>query len=271
MDIQDSNGYYRKRKNENRVLVGVFLFLIGGALLLNEIANQTLLPHWLFTWPMILIVVGIFSGIRCQFRGIGWIFPLVIGLIFLTDELGFDLQIHRYLVPFFIIFLGIILILRPRGNRFRKFYDPESGNPSFTKPIQDTEGPVHFNAKGTEEDYFHSTSIFGGAKKVILSKGFKGAEITCIFGGCEIDLSNADLKETALINLTFLFGGGKIIVPSDWQVRFNVVPIFGGIDDKRNQAIAGSQDKILIIEGTCIFGGLDVSNFSGVKDSGYGY
>jgi len=267
MDIQDSNFNYKKKKQDNRVLTGLFFFLIGIALLLNEMSNH-FLPPWLFTWPMILILVGIFSGIKCQFRNSGWIFPLFIGLFFLTSEIGLDLNIHRFLIPFLIIFLGVFLILRPRKNRFRSFLEDEfQSDLDRDEPLKKTD----FSVGGSEEDYFHSTCIFSGIKKVILSKVFRGADITCIFGGCELDFSNADMKDLAEINLTFLFGGGKIVIPSDWQVRNNLVPIFGGIDDKRNQNLPTNQSKTLVLEGTCIFGGLEIRNFSGSQGYGMNY
>lgn len=272
MDLQDSKMYFKKRKPEGRIITGIFLFLIGLALLINELTNR-ILPHWLFTWPMILIVAGIFSGIRNRFRNPGWVFPLLIGLFFLSSEMGLVPNVQRYLIPLFIISAGLILVTQPRRGRHRKFYEQEyfknqSGEtikgPFEPKPFENYE-PTE---AGTEEDYFHSTSIFGGTKKVILSKSFRGADITCIFGGCEIDLSHSDLKENAEIHITFIFGGGKIIIPSDWQVKSNIVPIFGGVEDKRNPNISQSNSKVLILDGVCVFGGLEIQNFVESRNSG---
>ena len=112
------------------------------------------------------------------------------------------------------------------------------------------------------EDFVDSTSFFGGAKKNIISKNFKGGDIVNVFGGTELDLSRADFNGTAIIDLTTIFGGTKLVVPSNWTVKSEAVTIFGGMEDKRNvQALSDSAQKILILKGTIIFGGIEIKSF----------
>src|SRR5690349_22431252 len=40
------------------------------------------------------------------------------------------------------------------------------------------------------------TAVFGGIKKNVLSKNFKGGDITSFMGGSEIDLSQADFNRS---------------------------------------------------------------------------
>jgi hypothetical protein len=40
-----------------------------------------------------------------------------------------------------------------------------------------------------------------------------------------------------------------------------MVAIFGGIEDKRPPQLNAIPDKVLIIEGTSIFGGIDIKSF----------
>jgi len=56
-------------------------------------------------------------------------------------------------------------------------------------------------------------------------------------------------------------GGTKIIVPSHWEVRSEVNAIFAGFEDKRQQPAVVNLEKILIIDGTSIFGGIELKNF----------
>src|SRR4030095_16768230 len=114
----------------------------------------------------------------------------------------------------------------------------------------------------TKDDFVDSTSIFGGAKKIVISKNFKGGDLVNIFGGTELDLSQADFTGVAVIQLETIFGGTKMLVPSNWSVKSEAVTIFGGIDDKRRmQTITDSPEKILVIKGTVIFGGIEIKSF----------
>ena len=85
----------------------------------------------------------------------------------------------------------------------------------------------------SEEDFVDSTSIFGGAKKNIISKHFKGGDLVNIFGGTDLDLTQADFTGTAVIELTTIFGGTKLIVPSNWSIKSEAMIMFGSIEDKR--------------------------------------
>jgi predicted membrane protein len=114
----------------------------------------------------------------------------------------------------------------------------------------------------SKEDYINSTSIFGGTKKNILSKNFKGGNITNVFGGTEIHLGQADIQGTAVIETTTIFGGTKLIIPSNWTVKSQAAVIFGGVEDKR--AVVPTPDaseKILVLKGTVMFGGIDIRSY----------
>jgi predicted membrane protein len=107
-----------------------------------------------------------------------------------------------------------------------------------------------------------STSIFGGSKKTILSKNFRGGDVTNIFGGAEIDLTMADIDGKVIIDITQLFGGTKIIVPPHWQVVSNLSAVFAGVDDKRlRKTGSGDNNKILVLEGVSIFAGIEIRSF----------
>ena len=115
----------------------------------------------------------------------------------------------------------------------------------------------------SKDDIVDSTNIFSGTKKVVLSKNFKGGEIVSVFGGCEIDLTQADMTGPADLEVTAIFGGATLIVPSNWAINHSeTVTIFGGIGDKRR--IAPSPDapsKTLILRGTMIFGGMEIKSY----------
>ncbi|MEJ7677198.1 MAG: LiaF domain-containing protein [Segetibacter sp.] len=81
-------------------------------------------------------------------------------------------------------------------------------------------------------------------------------------GGAEINLTQADIQDRAVIEATQIFGGTKIIVPPHWNVKSEVIAVFGGIDDKRPmQAGNLNPEKTLVLRGISVFGGIDIRSY----------
>ncbi|MBS1948311.1 MAG: hypothetical protein JST47_11135 [Bacteroidetes bacterium] len=255
METQDQNNDFDRPRQNGRVLGGLFLLFIGAVFLLRELSFP-FFPNWLFTWPMILIAIGIYTGIRHQFHNVGWLIPVIIGSIFLVDQMDIGFDLHRFVVPAIIIAIGLMMILR--SGRPRTWQRRGWSEWQHEKIINQAKGnPIDYSS----EDFFDSTAVFGAVKKVVISKNFKGGDITCFMGGCEVDFTQADMTEPAVLDLSLVFGGGKIIVPSHWQIRNQVTPVFGGVEDKRQQPVSANPDKTLILKGTCFFGGLEIKSF----------
>ncbi|MDZ4716234.1 MAG: DUF5668 domain-containing protein [Cytophagales bacterium] len=228
----------RLQNNSGRVLGGIVLVVVGLAFFARQSGMD--LPYWLFSWPMILIVIGLYIGGRRAFRLGGWVVLLVIGGVFLAEDVLYDFDMRHYLFPTIIVCVGLYMILKPRRGRKRS-WDA---------------------ATSSTEDAVEATSIFGSTRKNIISKDFKGGEITTLFGGTDLNFTQADIQGTAVIDITTAFGGTKLIVPSHWNLKSEVVCIFGGIDDKRQVMKEGVDNgKTLVLKGTCIFGGIDIKSF----------
>ena len=227
--------------NKNAI-VGIIFITIGAVFLLDnlEIISWRV-RHYLFQWENVFIIIGlVLLSSRENFRK-GLIF-LAIG-VFLNLDNWFNVDVNIFdLWPIALVFIGIALITRNKGSEDKSRHDKTTGI---------------FDA-----DKIDDTAIFGGGDKVVNSQSFKGGMLTAIFGGSNIDLTQAKLAEgNQVIDVFFVFGGSKIRVPQDWQVEMNVTGIFGGMSDKRKfvdpEINAG---KRLYIKGTAIFGGADVSN-----------
>lgn len=232
------------------IWTGVFILAIGIVALLRSTVEG--FPDWVFSWQMLLIGFGLFIGLRHNFRGGAWLVLLLIGGIFLARDIYPQFSFGR-IWPVVLIVLGLFIILRPRrGWKFNPNKKTEGASDSvFTEDVD-----------YSKEDFVDSTSIFGGAKKIVISKNFKGGDLVNIFGGTELDLSQADFNGVAVVELTTIFGGTKLLVPSNWAVKSEAVTIFGGIEDKR-KIPAGTEtaEKTLLIRGTVIFGGIDIKSF----------
>jgi predicted membrane protein len=173
--------------------------------------------------------------------------------------------------------VGLLIILKPSRSRFRRHWGREWGHEwreefenhrrehhrrehQWRQHVPDPNlGPEREGY--SSEDFIDATSIFGGVHKKVMSKNFKGGDITTIMGGSEIDLTQADFTGTARLDVTQIMGGTKIIVPAHWEVRSEVTAIFAGFEDKRQQPVVTNPDKVLIIDGTSIFGGIELRNY----------
>jgi len=253
-DIEKEIKERHKRHKSTRALGGVVIIGVGSALLARELGAE--LPSWLFTWQMILIVAGVYVGARHGFRGLGWMIPIVVGLAFMAEPF-MGINIGQLIWPIVIICIGIAMIFRPK----RRWNEDEWKRKWEYKWKDRWE---HHYRDSSTEDIIDSTTVFGGVKKNIITKDFKGGDITTFFGGTDIDLMQADFTGKAVIDITQVFGGTKLLVPPHWQIKSeDMVCLFGAIEDKRpiRRDIVSDDQKILVIRGVCIFGGIDIKSY----------
>jgi hypothetical protein len=248
----ENKGRFRPERHD-RFWTGMALIIVGACLLARKAGAY--FPDWFFTWPMILILVAVITGIKHRFQNISWLIMLAIGGFFLSDEIILDWSFKPYFWPVMIIGLGLIFILRPKKRwRREKQSWGEFGDTNFEDGARHT--------ANSSQDVIESVSVFGGVKRVITSKNFKGGEIICFMGGAEYNFSQADITGPVEIEIVQGFAGTKLIVPPHWEIRSEFVAIFAGIEDKRH-AQPGTFDpnKILIIKGVTIFGGIEIKSY----------
>src|ERR1700733_9187506 len=113
MDTQNQNSDFNTPRKNGRVWGGLFLLFIGFVFFVKE-ADFFFFPNWIFSWPMILIAVGVYTGLKHNFRNPGWLIPVVIGGIFLIDRMDIGLDLHRFIFPIIVIGIGLVMILRPK-------------------------------------------------------------------------------------------------------------------------------------------------------------
>jgi predicted membrane protein len=237
MENMDNQQYPRRSKG---MWLGILILCAGVAILLKRLGY--FIPGWIFSWPMMLIVIGFAVGVNKKFRDYTSIILIVIGLLFLARRIGWiSFNLGPYIWPIGIILVGLFIIVRPRrlGNGGWRFMGADSIN----------------------EDVIDSVAIFYGVEKNITSKNFKRGEVVNIFGGTDLNFTQADINGSALLEVVAIFGGVKIIVPADWDVQINVVHIFAGTGDKRTAQPNPGNKKVLMVTGTAIFGGIDIRSY----------
>lgn len=230
-----------------RIMGGLFIVAIGLLLLARQAGME--FPRWIFSFETVLIALGLYLGIRHSFRGFAWLIPVLIGAFLLIDDFYPDYHIEDFAWPLIIIAIGLFIIFRAgKRNYDWKKWDAR-----------------HADKDDAADDYLDSTVVFGGVKKNIISKNFKGGESVTVFGGTEINLMQADVTGPIVLEVTQVFGGTKLIVPPHWKIQSkDLVALFGGIDDKRppvNSQGTEEADKVLILKGTCMLGGIEIRSF----------
>lgn len=244
------------------VWAGLFLLLIGGLLLLDQMGFP--FPDWLFTWPVLLIAIGLFSGLRIGFRGGAWLILMLVGGFFLVQDNFPNFPLHRFIWPCALIAIGLLVIISPRRhcrNNWKGDWKHDWREEKWRRRFG--YGARIFTEEKTfsSEDFIETTAIFGGVHKKVVTKNFQGGDVTSVMGGTELDMSQADINGIVRLEVTQVMGGTKIIVPAHWEVRSEVSAIFAGFEDKRQQPAATNPDKVLIIDGTSIFGGIELRNY----------
>ncbi|MGL1887195.1 MAG: cell wall-active antibiotics response protein [Reichenbachiella sp.] len=216
------------KHTNRRATLGVIFVIIGILFLMdNYHVISFSIPYYLFTWQMILVVVGIFQIATGNVKG--GILLITVGIVFWVPS-HFGLSFQDYW-PVFLILLGVSFFLKSRiGERFQ-----------------------------SDSDKVDNLAVLGGTHQSINSKQFAGGKLTSVFGGIELDLRQASLDNGKAVLDTFTtFGSVKLFIPDDWVVNFEATTVFGGFTDKRAHKPTEYFGNVLTIKGLVVFGGAEL-------------
>ena len=102
------------------------------------------------------------------------------------------------------------------------------------------------------------TAILTQRKVKITDHNFTGGRIVAFMGGCDLDLTEADVQGgPAVIEVMVLMGGIEMRIPDGWEVVADAVPFMGGIDVKTRSKRTGRQ---LVLRGLVMMGGMEVKD-----------
>jgi predicted membrane protein len=212
-----------------KLIVGIFFTLLGVLLTLDNfdfVYADDILPYW----PLVLVAIGILKFQERRNRTLA-LFAIGVGallIVFNNDWLQFSIFDFW---PIALIFGGLGMVARAFG--FRLSDSP--GEPSST-----------------------IWAIFGVRKEKVTARNFAGGRIIAFMGGCELDLTKADMEQgPAEIEIIVVWGGIEIKVPEGWEVIGNTVPIMGGAEIKTKGAPGGRR---LIVNGVAIMAGIEIKS-----------
>lgn len=204
------------------------------------------IKHIVFSWPMLLLSIGLINLADKDSRFTGLVLTLIGGFFLAARLINTPYDFIGIYWPVLVIGVGILIFFSALGKRV------------FGGRLHH-----HHVTNVTNSGDLDEVNIFGGSKKKIGNKNFTGGKIVNIFGGTELDLTQADMADgNCVLDVACIFGGVTVIVPPEWSVQVSVVSILGGFGDKRT-VIQSRQDpnKLIIIKGVAIFGGGEIKSY----------
>lgn len=264
---------WEKGHRRGKIFGGIMIVLGGALFLAKELGAE--IPVWVFTWKTALVAIGLIVGVRHGFRNPGWLALIIVGGVFMLTDIYPDLHIKPLIWPLVIIFIGLLVIFKPRRkyhhhwkkwqrHHFRHYERHYQQYQNYQHQYDHHHNPFDRRGDGTNsDDYLDTTLMFGSIQKNIISKNFKGGDVTVIFGGVELNLSQADFEGQVTLELTQVLGGTKLIVPPNWEIKSELVSIMAGIEDKRPVMPNTSVDpnKVLMLRGNVIMGGIEIKSY----------
>jgi predicted membrane protein len=223
-------------------LIGFVILAVGVGLLLSNLGILNYeIKRYVLRWEMILIGMGLIFILSHDSKVPGIILLTIGGFLYLRDFFNLNFNFWQVFWPAMLILAGVLIL-------FRRKIDP----PNWEKKSVN------------DDELIDEVSVFGGAEKTIVSPNFKGGKILAVFGGSSFNLSRAKLAPGKnYIEVLAIFGGMKLIVPEDWNIKINAVSIFGGFSDKHRiqTYTADNPESELIIKGVVVFGGGEIKSY----------
>jgi predicted membrane protein len=210
-----------------KLIIGIFFAILGVLLTLDNL-DLIDADRYLAYWPLALIAIGILKFQDAGHRVLG-AFVIGIGALnLLSNTVDFRFSIFD-LWPVALILAGIGIVAHAFG---------------FRLPSGQSDSTVW--------------AILGVRKIKVDTRAYTGARIIAFMGGCELDLTKADMEQgPATIELLVIWGGINIKVPDGWEVVGNTVPIMGGAEIRTKAAPGGRR---LIVNGLAIMGGVEIKS-----------
>ena len=231
-------------RQRSRIVFGAFIVVVGLFALLDNLHlfdSHVVQPYW----PLVFVALGglKLSGTRrpnSLFVGGALI---VVGVGMTLQNLGLFHFEWRQLWPLALIWVGLSVITRGfivRGDVTCRAAPGER-----------------------EERLEHGSRVDASATMsgIVLrndSQEFTGGEINAVMGAVELDLRGAAIATEAVLHLSIVMGGVEIKVPREWSIVVNGSPLLGGMEDKTVPPM--SPGKRLVVEGSVIMGGVEISN-----------
>ena len=113
-------------------------------------------------------------------------------------------------------------------------------------------------SRGDEEsDELALVAAFDGIDLKSGAKAFRGGSLVAWFGGIALDLTEAELADSARLSVNTFLGGVAVKTPPHWRIEGDVKSIFGGVKTEGAEP-DDPNAPVLTLEGMALLGGIAV-------------
>jgi len=219
-----------------RAFFGVTIVALGGVLLLRNleiIKFDSWNVFWGTVWAAGLVLAGlvtIVSSRKLLTRAWGLLLMAAGVSIGLNAYGVIDVSIWKLFWPVVLIAVGLMMVFSIGSANRKRAEEPST-------------------------DDNEKVAIFYGEQSRVRGD-YTGGSATAIFGGVDLDLRQANIKDGAIIDVFTFCGGININLPDDVIVKNEVRGVLGGSDDKTMSK--PSAKKTIYLKGEYVLGGLEI-------------
>ena len=216
----------------SRLALGVGIIALGVAALLGSLNLINFKDIFSTFWPLLLISAGLVLALENLRQNYIWAAVLILfGTTAQLNTLGIaDMNFWELFWPVVLIAIGWSVLSQR----------------------------TKFNSLGTD----NVSAILSGAETKNHSQDYQGGKATAVLGGCSIDLTKANIKKEATLEVLAIMGGVELRVPENWEVKVSIMSILGGAENKTISPQSSSKTKppVLNVVGTAVMGGIEIKN-----------
>lgn len=213
-----------------------------------------------FGWSLILVVIGLFIGVKSGFRNNAWWILMLIGGIFAFPPFDvYGVSSQMLLWPALLLFAGLMMTFSKK-----KTCDYKDPSMRFMRHQEHRQQMQEQQLVMSDSDSVNMNISFGGRKEIVTSKSFKGGLIRASFAGVELNLTSAEPGvQPMVLEIHASFAGIELIVPSQWEVYNEIDPMMGNVEDQRRIRTYDNPtaQQTLILRGSCTCGSIAIKSF----------
>jgi predicted membrane protein len=223
----------------DRVVMGATLIVIGVLFLLDRAdvldAGQVI-GDW---WPAVIVAFGLVTLAERPVSLLGPVLLVAVGVLLLlvTNDV-LETSAWNVIWPAALIAFGLTVLFR-----------------------NSRRGDHLVLGEGHDQDLVRTTAFLSGSELATQSNAFRGAVLTAIMGGVELDMRHATLAEDgAEVDATAIMGGVDLIIPRDWRVTVRGTPILGGVGNRAEGSSLPEDAPRLRVDALAILGGVEIKH-----------
>lgn len=226
------------KKSLSGVIIGLLFVLLGVSLALKAFGYD--FEIFFDGWWALFIIIPSFAGLFERRDRTSSLIGLGVGVLLLlsAQDIITWQMFGKLIVSFIFLMIGLSMVFRKSYTSHEFKGESVTGTPEF-------------------KNY---SAFFGGRNIRYDNQEFKGANISVVCGGIDLNLRNAIINSDVIIEASIALGGMDIFVPNNVNVEIDCTPILGGVDNKTVTPISseGKPTPTIYIKATCILGGIDV-------------